>query len=185
MVHVLRIRCFQNMQMQYWKMILPILEHCWVKSWKQLVSRIQKVLHRLADTEDEEKKVSLVITVVSWLLAILEKKWLLAVTMVWSSFLYLRWVRALNAVNFSHILVRLLQTISEYLTETVSSMLECELDNIVSSEHQEKLEHSEKEGDFINQKKQAAERLVLGAYCFSHLWCCHTYLFRLLSVPLR
>jgi hypothetical protein len=53
---------------------LPILEHCWVKSWKQLVSRIQKVLHRLVDTEDEEKKVSLVITVASWLLAILEKK---------------------------------------------------------------------------------------------------------------
>jgi hypothetical protein len=81
--------------------------------------------------------------------------------------------------------VRLPQTISEYLTETVSSMLECELDSIVSSEHQEKLEHSEKEGDFINQKKQAAERLVLVAYCFSHLWCCYTYLFRLLSVPLR
>ena len=66
-------------------------------------------------------------------------------------------MRALNTESFSHILVRLLQTISEYLTETVSSMLECELDSIVSSEHQEKLdqeklEHSEKEGDFINQK---------------------------------
>ena len=45
-------------------------------------------------------------------------------------------------------------------------MLECELDSIVSSEHQEKLEHSEKEGEFINQKetgsgKVSSERVLL------------------------
>jgi hypothetical protein len=61
-------------------------------------------------------------------------------------------MRALNAENSSHILVRLLQTILEYLTEAVLSMLESELDSTVPSGLQEKLEHSEKEGDFINQK---------------------------------
>ena len=34
-------------------MILPILERCWVKSWKQLVSRIQKVLHHLTNTDSK------------------------------------------------------------------------------------------------------------------------------------
>jgi hypothetical protein len=34
-------------------MILPILERCWVKSWKQLVSRIQKVLHHLSNTDSK------------------------------------------------------------------------------------------------------------------------------------
>jgi hypothetical protein len=61
-------------------------------------------------------------------------------------------MRALNAENSSHILVRLLQTISEYLTEAVLSMLECELDSTVPLELQEKLERSEKEGYSINHK---------------------------------
>ena len=39
-------------------------------------------------------------------------------------------------------------------------MLECELDSTVPSELQEKLEHSEKEGDFINQRVKTSGRKI-------------------------
>jgi hypothetical protein len=72
-------------------------------------------------------------------------------------------MRALNAENSSHILVRLLHTISDYLTEAVLSMLECELDSTVPLELQEKLERSEKEGYPIIKRTKTGGRTCIAS----------------------